>query len=248
MRTYIAPYKLGSASAKVLAGALQVKRVDGSKIFKPTDVIINWGNINLAPRGSPRIINKIDAISIAKNKYKTLSLLKAKGIPCVEFTTSKSEALRWVEDGNFIYARTTLDSSQGKGIVVISDTEDMINAPLYTKGIKAHEYRVHVAFGKVIDLQKKKRRTDVASSDYIRNSANGWVFCREEVRAPKELFEAAVKAVAAVGLDFGAVDILYREAENKVAVLEINTAPGIENTSVQIYTKAFKDNLRSIRY
>lgn len=241
MRLYIAPYKLGSASAKALAASLQVKRVDGTKIFKPTDILINWGNAALNPRGNPRIINKPHAIMIARDKYKTLSRLKELGVPCVEYTTNKEEAMRWVAEGIPVYARTAVAASQGEGIVVIVDNKDMIDAPLYTKGMRAHEYRVHVAFGKPIDLQKKKRRTDEEADDYIKNAINGWVFCRENTKAPKELFDAAVKAVSAIGLDFGAVDVLYRESENKVAVLEVNTAPGIENTSVDIYTKTFRE-------
>ena len=51
----------------------------------------------------------------------------------------------------------------------------------------------------------------------------------------KEKRNAAIKAL---GLDFGAVDIIYNEAEDQHYVLEVNTAPGLEGTTLQKYTEA----------
>ena len=42
----------------------------------------------------------------------------------------------------------------------------------------------------------------------------------------------------AVGLKIGAVDIIWNELENKCYVLEINTAPGLEGTTLVKYTEA----------
>jgi len=49
----------------------------------------------------------------------------------------------------------------------------------------------------------------------------------------------ALAAVSALGLDFGAVDIIYNEHENQYYVLEVNTAPGLEGTTVEKYAEAF---------
>ena len=61
------------------------------------------------------------------------------------------------------------------------------------------------------------------------------------------LKEAAVKAVNSLGLDFGAVDICEDEEGNPY-VFEVNTAPGIEGTTVEKYHTAFIEATRRMRY
>jgi hypothetical protein len=117
------------------------------------------------------------------------------------------------------------------------------NAPLYTKYFKkAEEYRVHVFGDRVLDIQQKRKRQEVPNEqvDYqIRNAAAGWVFCRNEVECPAAVTDAAVRAVSALGLDFGAVDIGYNRHSGLAAVFEVNTAPGLEGTTLDRYYYAF---------
>lgn len=239
MKLYILPYQMNSESAKALAKSLNILRVDGSKRFNTTDVIINWGKSNVpAIQGNPKILNKPTAIAIAMNKLNTFNKLKESGLPIVDYTTSIEEASLWQDSGETIFARTNLTGSKGSGIVIASKQEPLPLANLYTKYLKAHEYRVHVVGSRVIDIQKKKRRINTECNDYIKNAGGGWVFCRENVTAPKELYEASINAVRILGLDFGAIDILYRQVDNRVAILEVNTAPGIEGTTVEKYKEA----------
>ena len=42
-----------------------------------------------------------------------------------------------------------------------------------------------------------------------------------------------------LGLDFGAVDVIWNEHESKAYVLEINTAPGLEGSTVEDYKEFF---------
>ena len=245
MRTFVLPYKQYSNSAKALATVLNCKRVDGSKIFKPTDAIINWGSSDVPMiRGNPRVINSARAVAAASNKLRTFEILNAAGVATLEGTTSEHHARVWVEDGLTVYCRTIVTGHSGAGIVVASTQDDVVPAPLYTKAIlKAHEYRVHVFNGRVIDLKKKRRRNDTESSDYIKNHGHGWVFCRDGVQATVDVYKESIKAVAALGLTFGAVDVLYKEKDNVVAVLEVNTAPGLEGHTLTSYKKAIEEYL-----
>jgi hypothetical protein len=113
------------------------------------------------------------------------------------------------------------------------------NAPLYTKYFKkADEFRVHVWGDRVLDVQQKRKRQEVDNEemDYqVRNAAGGWVFCRNEVDTPDCVIEAAVRAVSALGLDFGAVDVGYNRHQDKACVFEVNTAPGLEGTTLDRY-------------
>jgi glutathione synthase/RimK-type ligase-like ATP-grasp enzyme len=241
MRLFIAPYKMYSESAKALAERLGVLRVNGSKSFKRSDVIINWGNSYLNIQGTSNIINQPRSVYTAVDKIATLHRLEMNAIPIVEWTTDKDVAINWMAD-NVVIARQDIKGSQGNGIAILKD-DAWVDAPLYTKYMKAHEYRVHVFKGQVIDIQKKKRRLDAECNEYIKNSNNGWVFCREEVRAPKQVFDVSILAVNALQLDFGAVDVLYRATENKVAVLEVNSSPGLQGSTLDNYVKAIKESV-----
>ena len=82
-------------------------------------------------------------------------------------------------------------------------------------------------------------------SRYIRNHKQGWVFVREGVELPQEVKEEAVRAIKSLSLDFGAVDICYTSS-GEACVFEVNTAPGIMNTSVERYAEAIRKYTRSI--
>ena len=111
------------------------------------------------------------------------------------------------------------------------------DAPLYTRGINNHgEYRVHVFDGEVILYQKKSRRVnddgDVITADGeeadVRNLASNWVYRTGNLRRLERIENLAKDAVRAVGLDFGAVDII-KDENGDVFVLEVNSAPGLGN-------------------
>jgi len=122
------------------------------------------------------------------------------------------------------------------------------DAPLYTLGVENHgEYRVHVFDGDVILYQKKSRRVDedgeIITADGeeadVRNLASNWVYRTGNLNRLERIEELALNAVASLGLDFGAVDIIMDENLD-VFVLEVNTAPGLGNEdSLVAYVEAF---------
>jgi glutathione synthase/RimK-type ligase-like ATP-grasp enzyme len=180
-------------------------------------------------------------VALAKNKLKTFLTLTKAGVYTPPFTTNHAVAKAWVDAGEVVYGRKYLEASQGEGIVVITQDSGWEMCPLYTKGVmKTHEYRVHVVNGRVIDFSKKRRRSEQESNPYIKNSNNGWVFCREGVELPNAIADAAIKSVAALSLHFGAVDVAYKERDDRAYVFEVNTAPGIEGTTLTKYTEALR--------
>lgn len=216
-------------------------------------IIINWGNSTEYDDRAATVWNDPVSLEVAHNKLLTLGRLlewmQEEGhseINLPDWTEYPEVVKTWVEEGHTVVARETLTGHSGAGIVIISGPQAWENyhkrAPLYTKYIKKKsEYRVHVAFGEVIDIQQKKKRHDFdGEPNYlVRNHSNGWVYCREDIVASADLKEQALRAVVALGLDFGAVDIIYNERQNKCYVLEVNTAPGLEGTTVEKYTDAF---------
>jgi hypothetical protein len=198
-------------------------------------------------------LNKHSAIAIACNKLKTFETLSAAEFEYLpDWCTTRYDAcnmLYMATNGGerlgkeSIYCRTSLTSHSGGGIVIAKNIHDLVDAPLYTVGSKhKYEYRVHVFRESVIDVQQKKRRLNWTGGDTgIRNHSNGYVYARADINYPVEIEQAAIQAVKLLGLDFGAVDIGYRERDNKVFLFEVNTAPGLVGTTLGKYTQTFKE-------
>lgn len=251
MKPIIYPYKLYSASAKVMARGLNVNRIKESGEFRNNfnRLIVNWGNPR-QPRTFKytRILNNPDKVDIAIDKLATYQKLKEKGVQVPEFTTDRATALDWLRR-NRVVGRSLLRGSRGRGITVyergdaaepegvaILKPEDKVWQRYVTK---KYEYRVHVFKGKVIDTQIKRRRNGEDTS-LIRNLENGYVFCRDGIGPDVARDAIAISAVSALGLDFGGVDVLFNEKKNAYYCLEINTAPGLEGTTIDRYADAIR--------
>jgi len=249
MSLKIFPYKLGSVSAKRLARTLGTLRVSPSYNARRKDVIVNWGN-STPPhfRWMKQDLNNPHAITLASNKLNTFTELECKGFEDIpQYTISKDIAKHLIDMGDTIYCRSTVTGHSGRGIVIANTTNELINAPLYTVKTKhKHEYRVHVFRGQVLDIQMKRKRNDAIGGTGIRNHANGWVYARAEIAPPEELLLSSINAVRLLGLDFGAVDIGHRVIDNKFFVFEVNTAPGLEGTTLDKYSKAIYNYYRSL--
>lgn len=246
-------YNQGSQGGKELAEALGIPRIKhtGSKFTGgPGKTVLNWGattdRFPTAIRNT-RIINPPDKVDVAVDKVATFQKFLDNGVPHPEFTTDRAVAVRWLEGGTMVFARTQLRAHSGRGIVIMDpdhpDTWE-VAAPLYVKYMpKKDEYRIHVVNGEVIDVQRKGLRAEFQNTDgvnyKIRNLANGFVYVRNDGRVPPDcVLAAGISAVSALGLDFGAADIIYNERANAAYALEVNTAPGLSGTTIENYRAA----------
>lgn len=251
MKPYIYPYNLDSQSAKAIANALNTIRIRADGKFKhtPSALVINWGNSNVGKvnKALPHL-NHPSVVERSINKLSTFKWLANVGFTAIpKWSTDKAIAQDWLNAGSVVIARLKLRSSKGQGIQVVQPGETLPDAPLYTKLFsKDKEYRVHVFKGSVIDFAQKKLKTGVTPKPYIRSHDNGWVFCREGVELPEKVSETAIDVVKLMELDFGAVDLAISKKGN-VCVFEVNTAPGIEGTTVVNYTKAITAYLEQLK-
>lgn len=108
-----------------------------------------------------------------------------------------------------------------------------------------NEYRVHSFFGRSIRAGKKIHRAtfDGTPHQWIRSWDAGWQISYADEFAPgnrkQTIRDAAHKAVAALGLNFGAVDI-GELADGTLIVLEVNRAPGVEGGTTEAYARAIR--------
>ncbi len=247
MKPYILPYKMGSKSAKALAQGLgtNLLKLEGSKFHHTEDkLVINWGSSTPHLKvNAAYMLNKYEAIKLASNKlhfFKEFQEHPVVNTPI--FYTQKVHAQQALDiDGDTLYARTVLTGHSGNGIVVVRPGEVLPDAPLYTvKFPTKHEYRIHVVNGSVIDITMKRRRRETEVNEDVRNYDGGWIFARNDiVTPPNKALEVAIRGVTDLGLDFGACDILV-SSSGQVVLCEINTAPGIEGTTLEKYINAFK--------
>lgn len=250
MAIKILPYKQGSESAKALAQALGIKRLklEGSKWKpRPNDVVINWGSRKDHPAFNAGIVlNRPDKVELASNKIKAFERFKECQIKSPEFSLDKKDAIKWIENGKKVVCRTVLNGHSGEGVVIAETEDQIVDAPLYTSYIpKKDEYRVHVMDTRPFFIQRKARVREVPDDEVnwqVRNLKGGFIYANQNIEPPIGVEDAAVKAVLALGLDFGAVDILVTNKGN-VFVLEVNTACGLAGTTLEKYTEAFLEYL-----
>lgn len=250
MKPYLYPYDIKSVSAKLLAHTLETIciRENGTYVPAANKVIVNWGSARQGKlRDTFPHLNKHEAVFISIDKLRTLKHLTAAGFSKLpKWTTDKETAKDWLADAPII-VRHKLRSSQGKGIEIIKPGEELPTAPLYTKLFpKDKEYRVHVFRGSVIDFAQKKLKHGFTPKPYIRSHNNGWIFCKKDVELPESVATAALEAVKLLGLDFGAVDLAISKT-GRICVFEVNTAPGIEGSTVGNYAKAIKAYLEQLQ-
>lgn len=249
-RLFILPYKKGSEGAKSLTTKLsenlqkQIKqiRLENSKFKGNGKLVLNWGNSEHVPPEvlKATIINHPDNVGIASNKLKCFKVLSDAEVSVPDWTADPSVAKGWKAE---VCCRTKLTGNSGEGLFIVEPDEDLVLSPLYTKYVKKkYEYRIHVMNGKVIDTQRKARdkAVEMENVDWrIRNHSNGFIFARNEDHdIPEDVTVQAVTAVNALGLDFGAVDVIWNEHYEKAYVLEVNTAPGLVGTTLENYANA----------
>ena len=173
---------------------------------------------------------------------------KAKFIP--EFTTRCEVAGEWLHKGKTVMVRETLTGQGGEGIVLHKGEEEWdaynhTRAKLYVQYIpKKTEWRVHVAFGKIFDVQRKAMDPNVPKefcNFKVRNREGGFIYVRGDAdQCPENVLEVALESFALTGLDFGAFDIIWNEYRKQAYVLEVNTAPGLEGQTGDNYANEIK--------
>lgn len=244
-RFRIIPYNKGSRSARTLSRALGGKRIkltNSRYRRRLRDIVINWGNSSHPMRGP--ILNPPHLVRMCANKLDFFQYMKDTNCDA-ETPPFWLNANDVPEEAYPIVCRTILTGHSGKGIVMATTPADLVPCRLYVQYIKKQaEFRVHLGRrgeeSIILAVHQKRRRHDEPNPNWqIRNHANGFNYARDNVDDVPAVREAAAKVFRASGLDFGAVDVIYNAKQDRAYVLEINTAPGLEGETVDIYRNFF---------
>ena len=262
-RIVLCPNKMGSESATELAKFFGTKKVFKNRNFRRrgSDTLVNWGNASDIPVFGETYLNKASAVTTSSNKVATFDALDAAevSIPYYAVDMDAAQQLLSNNDVNKVLCRTLTRASEGRGIVIATTPDEIVSAGLYT-GYEPHtnEYRVHIFKGRVIDVAEKRKLSEeklaergITLNEDIKSHGNGWVFARGNARLKhtdgeykSDIVDQSLAAMEAVGLDFGAVDVIYNNPSREAFVLEVNSAPGMEEGSTTLfhYANAFLED------
>lgn len=215
-----------STGARDLATAVGGKRIKVPLPFKGDDVVVMWGACLIGIPDEVKVLNNVPPL----NKISELTRLLHNGVPVPPFSTEKPLEGGWL-------ARVK-NHQGGKDLLSGRKVGDF-----YVKKLPlVKEFRVHVWKGQSIRLGMKVPRREKIHP-WIRSYDGGWKLSYgkdAQEGLVKGVREAAKKAVKALGLDFGAVDVGVTE-DGTVYVLEVNRRPGLEGNTTKAYALHLKE-------
>lgn len=255
------PHNLGSRSCKRLKAAMnssQDRRVISILQRKPKGnrcLIINWGSSSFQyPEGQNWVVNPAKDVEVMSDKLKFFKKVGHNAKDYLQWTESNDEATKWGQGGK-VFVRGLLRASSGRGIYVWSASGDAPVCPrvsLYTKHQpKTHEYRLHMArsltgsdFEPILVQRKVWRKSDTPPTSWdVRNHDNGFIFQSQPTleKVPDAVLKVARKCMSRdfPEMHFAALDVLYHKPTDVAVICEGNTAPGLENNSVDVYSHYF---------
>lgn len=213
--------------------------------------IIRWGSARFIELDNlyldTPILNHGDEIEFNLHKDWAHKKMLEAGVRAPAMWTDYMTAKRASREMGTDFLRRRKHHVQGKDIIRLNPRRDKLSrerrSGYYVQYLeKEAEFRLHIFQDKCIGVAEKVRREDEEASNTIWNFENGWDLVytpkdqrEEDIPNYREMEGESIKALRALNLDFGAVDIIM--AENKPYILEVNTAPKLYQT--KRYSKNF---------
>lgn len=211
------------------------------KAVREGTTLIRWGTTTVLPGEREKTVNGASAISVSANKIRTFRALEEAGLPVPEWTRDHEVAGTWLREGSVVFSREPYGQG-GRDIIVHhpNNGSHVSPASFYSRAVDvAREYRLHVVSGDVIRTQGRYLDHPEDSGDgLVRSHANGWRFRAPSLRLHGGRNLLAIEAVAAVGLDFGAVDLAVLD-DGGAVIFEVNAAPGCSPLTLSTYAGSF---------
>ena len=223
----------------VRAGGIDLLSVDGVlvRMMPPgtlEQVVFRMDALHrVAATGVP-VLNPPRAIEAAVDKYLTLAMLAASGmpVPATWVGQSATEALSAFEKLGGDVVVKPLFGSEGRGLVRITDRElawrafhtlERLGAVLYLQRFirnPGHDFRVFVLRGSLLGSMRRH----AAPGEWRTNVSLGGR--AEPCRLDAEAERLAIDAARSLGAEMGGVDLIPDPDRGGFAVLEVNAVPG----------------------
>ncbi len=177
------------------------------------------------------VINSAEAVRLSSHKANAIARLRENGLPVPNFSRDPGDLAYPILCRKFYHTR-------GNDVLLATGPEDtptLQQCDYYLEFLtKESEYRLHVINNRVVSSSVK---ADGNRDAICWNYKTGWRFklIKSDDPVLASLKKLAIKSVASLGLDFGAVDIII--AGGSPYVLEVNTAPGLIERRAEIYAR-----------
>jgi ribosomal protein S6--L-glutamate ligase len=187
------------------------------------------------------LVNNLEAIFIARNKFLTQQVLTAASLPCIDtvFVNDPSGFYHAVDQlGGYPVVAKQVSERQGDGVLRIMNVNDARQRALpgldrgrglmvqhYLPPEKRRDFRALVIGGSLVCSAS----LIPAQGDFRANFHLGG-----DIRAaalPPELEQTAVTAAAAVGCDVAGVDMMV-DNDDRPFIVEVNYSPGFKGLEV----------------
>jgi tetrahydromethanopterin:alpha-L-glutamate ligase len=232
-------YSRPPAHPKIVAGGLDLTLADGVlvRMMPPgslEQVVFRMDALQrLSALGVP-VLNPPRAVEAAVDKYLTLALLDAAGIPVPPTWAGESatEALAAFDMLGRDVAVKPLFGSEGRGLLRVGDKElawrafhaiERMGAVLYLQRIvrhPGHDLRVFVLQGSVVGIMRRH----AAPGEWRTNVSVGGR--AETCELDPEAERLALGAARAIGAVMAGVDLIFDLDRGELVVLEVNAVPG----------------------
>lgn len=226
-------------------------------------IVVNLGVTDDSLKFTGRVLNTQDMVRLASNKRKARQIFDSADVPAPKLFSS----VNGITEADLPVVGRTSYHQKGEGFWFCKTLNDVRNA---VKAGATHflefvpstrEYRVHTFIsGKHLNTPLAERKPEHYVSTKIsekvwqgqgspnpeepqKNHEFGWSFLGPQDRRAEELDvvrHAAKQAIAALGIDFGAVDVMYRIRTKCPYVLEVNSTPSLADDAAntcEVYAK-----------
>lgn len=237
--------RLTRRTGEALAAALEIRGGMEMPEERVTN-LIRWGNSSRVATNPKRTLNKRDAIELASNKIKSFDSFREANV-VVPATLAVNALTQEAKPDEAVLKTLAFPilareehHTRGRDILLCLQKKDLRRAIRWGKSIfvqyvpTAREYRVHVFGGEIIRVSQKVLMTREGYVPYLRNDDHNHTYRTPRTKLRKRDKEAAINAVACLGLDFAAVDMIVGDDGNPY-VLEVNTGPSLIEIGVDAY-------------
>src|SRR6266850_1970603 len=227
---------MGRDSCRLIAqhSTTGLKVIRNDKYQPEANFLFRWGTLSNV-RNPEREINSSEAIHLAANKAEFRKVLQEENL-----------APKTWYNGFVSYPCIVrpLQHSGGQNLYVCKDSLDLqaairaCNGQFYASELinKKAEFRVYTVSGRAIGVSQKFPRD--ANSVAWNARCGGTVQTVSWDNWPLRALKSAIRADELSGLDFAALDLIV-DNEDKVYVLESNSAPSVSDYRAKCFARAF---------
>jgi len=243
MNNYILYSGCSYITARILATKLSLIATKNVSKFKHAPVI-RYGNSD-GVFADDTTLNSKESISLVSNSLEFSSKLKEAGFRTTVYTPIKDVDLSAIIYPVLIRRKY---HHGGKDIIVANSQNELerySHLPVFVVPFEetTDEFGVHIINGNVVRIFRKVAGSNPQSS-FIRSAYMGYHYSIVNFNNGfNVLKDIALRAFELVGLNFGRMDIGYNAEKKRYVIFEINSAPGLNTSTAEVYAAFFREKL-----